>query len=108
MHDIIIGMQGTAIDLRDLVRMNRKRILDAATRRGARNLRLFGSVARGDFGPESDVDILVEMDRGRSLLDMCGLSLDLQEILGRKVDVFTEKSLKDRIRVRAIKEAVPL
>jgi len=101
-------MQGTVVDLRDLVRANRRRILEAASRRGARNLRLFGSVARGDFRPESDVDILVEMEPGRSLLDMCGLSLDLENILGRKVDVFTEKSLKDRIRGRAIREAVPL
>ena len=91
-----------------MVRANRRRILEAASRRGARNLRLFGSVARGDFRPESDVDILVEMEPGRSLLDMCGLSLDLENILGRKVDVFTEKSLKDRIRGRAIREAVPL
>jgi len=91
-----------------MVRASRKRILDAASRRGAHNLRLFGSVARGDFRPESDVDILVEMEPGRSLLDMCGLSLDLQDILGRKVDVFTEKSLKDRIRLRALKEAIPL
>ena len=101
-------MQGTVVDLRGLVRQHRDRILDAANRRGARNLRLFGSVARGDFRADSDVDILVEMDPGRSLLDMCGLSLDLEHILGRKVDVFTEDSLKDRIRIRAVREAVPL
>jgi uncharacterized protein len=101
-------MQGTVVDLGQLLRTNRKRILDAATRRGARNLRLFGSIARGDFRSDSDVDILVEMEPGRSLIDMCGLSLDLEGILGRKVDVFTEKSLKDRIRVRALKEATPL
>jgi len=101
-------MQGTVVDLRELVQTKRREILDAAGRRGACNLRLFGSVARGDFRTESDVDILVQMEPGRSLLDMCGLSLDLERILGRKVDVFTERSLKDRIRARVLKEAIPL
>ena len=108
MHDIIIGMEGTAIDLQELVRKHRQEILQAAVRYGARNLRLFGSVARGDFKPESDVDILIELEKGRSLFDMVGLGLDLEKILGRKVDVFTENSLKDRIRARVLKEAIPL
>jgi predicted nucleotidyltransferase len=107
-HDIILGMQGTATDLQELVRRHRQEILEAAGRYGASNLRLFGSVARGDFREGSDIDILIELEKGRSLFDMVGLGLDLEKILGRKVDVFTEKSLKERIRARVLREAVPL
>ena len=71
-------------------------------------MRLFGSVARGDFSEGSDIDILIELENGRSLFDMVGLGLDLEKILGRKVDVFTEKSLKERIRARVLREAIPL
>ncbi len=86
----------------------REEILRLAARRGAYNVRLFGSVARGESDSESDVDILVDMDAGRSLLDLGGLWSDLNALLGVKVDVFTEDCLKSRVRERAMKEAVPL
>jgi predicted nucleotidyltransferase len=83
-------------------------ILRVATRHGARNVRVFGSVAQGEADDRSDVDFLVEMEKGRSLLDLGGLLMDLQEMLGKQVDVVTEKGLKARIRERVLREAVPL
>ncbi len=71
-------------------------------------MRIFGSVARGEADSESDIDFLVNMEPGRSLLDLCGLLIDLEELLGRKVDVVTEKGLRDRIRERVLKEAIAL
>ena len=65
-----------------------------AERRGARNIRVFGSVARGEAGPESDLDLLVEMEPGRSLLDHIALIQDLEEVLGCRVDVVTEAGLR--------------
>lgn len=83
-------------------------ILRIAARHGAKNIRLFGSVARGDADAASDVDVLVDMEPGRSLLDMGGLLMDLQDVLGCPVDVVTERGLRPRIRDRVLKEAVPL
>lgn len=94
--------------LLELVQSRRDEILQLAARRGARNVRLFGSVARGNPGPESDVDFLVELEPGRSLLDLGGLLMDLQSLLGRKVDVVTDTGLRPRLRPRVLKEARPL
>jgi hypothetical protein len=69
---------------------------------------VFGSVARGEADEKSDVDFLVEMEPGRSLLDLGGLLMDLQNVLGREVDVVTERGLNPRIRDRVLKEAVAL
>jgi uncharacterized protein len=90
------------------LRNRRDEILQVATRHGARHVRIFGSVARGDADERSDVDFLVEMEKGRSLLDLGGLLMDLQDLLGRRVDVVTEKGLRERIRSRVLREAVPL
>jgi len=75
------------------LRARRAEILHIAERRGARNVRVFGSVARGDAGVESDVDLLVEMEPGRTVLDLSELILDLQESLGRNVDVVESQRL---------------
>lgn len=91
-----------------LLKEKREEILRIAARHGAHNVRIFGSVARGEAGPESDLDLLVEMEPGRSLLDMGGLLMDLQDLLGCRVDVVTEKGLRERIRDRVLKDAVPL
>jgi len=96
------------VNISALVKEKREEILRIAARRGARNLRLFGSVVRGQADAESDVDILVDMEPGRSLLDLGGLWSDLNDLLGVKVDVVTEKGLRKRIRERVMKEAVPL
>ena len=93
---------------RDLIQEKRKEILEIAERHGARNVRLFGSVARGESDDQSDIDLLVDMEQGRSLLDLGGLWHDLNSLLGVKVDVVTEKGLKKRIRQRVLNEAIPL
>ena len=90
------------------LRSNRQRILEAAARRGARNVRVFGSVVRSEADGNSDVDFLVDMEPGRSLLDLGGLLMDLQALLGREVDVVTEKGLRASLRDRILGEAVPL
>jgi uncharacterized protein len=91
-----------------LLQPHRAAILGLARRHGARNVRVFGSVARGEADERSDIDFLVDMDVGRSLFDMGGLLMDLQALLGRRVDVVTEKGLRPRIRDRVLSEAVPL
>lgn len=90
------------------MKARREEVLRIAARHGARNLRVFGSVARGDAGPESDLDLLVELEQGRSLFDLGGLLMDLQDLLGCRVDVVTERGLRARIRDRVLREAVPL
>ncbi|MFP5232722.1 MAG: nucleotidyltransferase family protein [Acidobacteriota bacterium] len=92
----------------ELLKEQRVQILDIAARYGARNVRVFGSVARGHADEASDVDLLVEMDAGRSLFDLGGLQFELEAVLGRRVDVVTERGLKSRIRSRVLQEAIPL
>jgi predicted nucleotidyltransferase len=92
----------------DLLRERREEILAIARRYGAKNLRVFGSVARGDAGPESDVDFLVELEPGRNLFDLGGFLYEVRELLGCPVDVVTEKGLREHIRPSVLKEAVPL
>jgi uncharacterized protein len=86
----------------------REEILKLAGRRGALNLRVFGSVARGEANENSDLDLLVAWEPGRSLLDHAGLVQDLQDLLGVKVHVGTENSLHWYVRDRIIREATPL
>ena len=94
--------------LRELLKDKREEILRIAAKHGASNVRLFGSVARGEATANSDVDFLVELEPGRSLLDHVALIQDLEDLLGRKVDVATVRGLRDRIRDRILNEAVPL
>lgn len=84
------------------------RIEALAKKRGLRNLRVFGSVARGDADDASDVDLLVDAEKGTSLLDLIGFQRELQELLGRKVDVVTPAGLPPETRSRALAEARPL
>jgi len=91
-----------------LIVEKREEILRICAKYGARNVRVFGSFARGEADEHSDIDLLVEMKPGRSLLDLGGLQYELEELLGRQVDVVTEPGLKARIRERVLKETVPL
>jgi predicted nucleotidyltransferase len=96
------------MNIDELLQEKREEILRIAARRGAYNVRVFGSVARGEAGPDSDVDFLVELDPSRSLLDLGGLLMDLQDLLECEVDVLTEAGLRDRIRQRVLSETRPL
>ena len=91
-----------------LLAAKRHEILQVAAQYGASNVRIFGSVARGEAGPGSDVDVLVDLEPGRSLLDLGALLMDLQGLLDCEVDVVTEGGLRPRIRDRVLSEAVPL
>lgn len=90
------------------VRQHRDGILRLAAKHGAKNVRLFGSVVRAEADEQSDIDLLVEFEPGRSLLDHAGLWLDLQELLGCKVDVVSENGLYWLLKRRILKEARPL
>ena len=91
-----------------LLAEKREEILQLAAFRGAHNVRVFGSVARGEAREDSDIDLLVDVESGRSLLDVVGLWLDLQELLGRKVDLLTEGGVNHHLRDRILAEARPL
>jgi len=90
------------------VQEKRDEILALAAEHGARNVRVFGSVARGTADASSDIDILVDLDQGKSLLDLGELLVGLQDLLGLRVDVVTASGLRGRIRNRVLAEARPL
>ena len=92
--------------LRDEIMKLRPQILATAAASGATNVRVFGSVARGADDENSDVDFLVALDKGRTLLDLARLEIHLEALLGRKVDVVTEASLQEPIRATAVREAI--
>ena len=92
----------------ELLKAKRDEILRTAIKHGASNVRIFGSVARGEADAASDIDLLVDIEPGRTLFDLSELIFDLQELLGHDVDLVTEKGLHNRIRERVLKEAIPL
>jgi predicted nucleotidyltransferase len=92
----------------DLLKSKRQEILRIAALHGASNIRIFGSESRGEAGPESDLDLIVDMEKKRSLLDHVALMQDLEDLLGCKVDVVTERALHWYIKDRILAEAVPL
>ena len=92
----------------EAIRSRRQEILQLAARHGARNVRVFGSAARAEAGPTSDVDILVDMEEGRSLLDLVAFWQDLEDLLGRKVDVITDGGVSPYLKDRIYSEATPL
>jgi predicted nucleotidyltransferase len=96
------------MDARTLLKTRRKEILEIAARNGAVNVRVFGSVARGDDKPDSDIDFLVNLEAGRSLLDLARLLRELSTLLDHPVDVVTEAVLRPRIKSQVLKEARPL
>jgi predicted nucleotidyltransferase len=102
------GMSMTSsMDLGRL-RARRPEILLCAAGHGARNVRVFGSTVRSESGPVSDVDLLVEMEPGRSLLDLVGLWQDLEEMLDAHVDVLSDGGVSPHLRERIYAEAIPL
>ena len=93
---------------RESLAANRGAVIELAARHGAGNVRVFGSVARGEDTEESDVDLLVALEPGRSLLDHAALKIEMEELLRRPVDVATERGLKPEFRERILREAVAL
>ena len=94
--------------LKNTLRKRRNEIIQIANRHGAHNIRIFGSVNKGIERPDSDVDFLVDLEKGRSLLDLGGMVFDLQQLLGRRVDVVTEKGLHWYLKETILNEAEPL
>ena len=91
-----------------LLERYRAEILDLALRHGAKDVRVFGSLARGEGGQGSDLDLLVTLREGGSLLDLVGLKQDLEDLVHRPVDVVTEHALSPYLRDRVLSEAIPL
>lgn len=90
----------------ELLREMRSEILAVVARHGASNVRIYGSVARGEAGPDSDIDLLVDMGDGRSLMDLAGLHLELEDLIGFHVEIGTD--VRPRLRERVHAEAVAL
>lgn len=107
-RDTIAGKSEATRAFEELLQAKREDILRTAVRHGAYNVRVFGSVARGEADAESDIDLLIDVEPGRTLFDLSELLLDLQDMLGHNIDIVTEKGLHNRIRERVLKEALPL
>lgn len=96
------------MNISELLQQKRRQVLEIAQGHGARNVRLFGSVARGETTETSDLDLLIEMETGRSLLDIVAIKQDLEELLGCRVDVVTEAAISPYLRDKVLQEAVRL
>ena len=94
--------------IEQILKQKRDDILKIASRYGARKVRVFGSVVRGEARTDSDVDFLVDLEEGRSLMDLGGLLMDLQSLLGCNVDIVTEKGLHWYIKEQVLREARPI
>jgi predicted nucleotidyltransferase len=101
-------MKNRTLGINEILQPKRREILEIAARHGAGQVRVFGSVARGEAREDSDIDLLVSPGPVTSAWFPAGLMLDLQELLGREVDVVSEKGLHWYIRDRILSEAVPL
>lgn len=104
--DRTLGLPDTPLGRR--LRRRRKATIDTAAKCRAHNVRVFGSVARGEDTETSDIDLLVDLEEGVGLLDLIGLERELSELLGVDVDVVPADTLKPRIRARVLAEAIPL
>jgi len=96
------------MEMHRIVRDRREEILRIAASHGARNVRIFGSMARGEARPDSDLDVLVSLEAGRSVLDLVAIKQDLEDLLGRAVDVVTEAAVSPYMRDQVLEEAVSL
>ena len=90
------------------IQQKKEEILVVAQQHGIMNIRIFGSVARGDDNLQSDIDLLVDLEKGLTLFDLGGALIQLQDLLGRKVDIVTERGLHWYLREKIMKEAKPL
>lgn len=101
-------MEATSMQARELLGDKRAEALNLARRHGARRVRVFGSAARGSAAPDSDLDLLVDLAPDRGLLDLVAIKQDLEDLLGRHVDVVTEASLSPYLRAAVLRDAVAL
>lgn len=108
MNGYPVEERGSKMTTAGMLKAKRDEILRLAARHGASNVRVFGSVARGEAGARSDVDLLVEMEQGRSLLDLIELNQELETFLERKVDILTDEGLSPYLEQRIHAEAIPL
>lgn len=105
---VVLGDNLSMITLETLRREKKAEILRLAQEYGARNVRVFGSIARGDSREDSDIDFLVDLEEGRTLFDLGGLLMDLRDLLGARVDLITTRTLSRYIRDRVLAQAVLL
>jgi len=96
------------MDLKNLLASRRDEILRIAASHGATHVRLFGSGVRGDATDQSDVDVLIDLEAGRSLMDHASLIIDLERLLGRRVDVVTARGLRPRVRDAILRDTIAL
>ena len=94
--------------LLEQMRLHRAEILEMAQRNGMKNIRIFGSVARGEDKKDSDIDILVEVESGKSLFDLVGFGIEVEDLLGRRADVVSQRGLSPYLKDQILKEAVGL
>lgn len=115
-HELVVDVRPSSTLRRGLpdtplgrrLRRHRRAVIDTAARRGASNVRVFGSVARGDESEHSDVDLLVDLGTGVGLVALAGLAREIGEIVGVAVDVVPADSLKPGMREQVLAEAIPL
>jgi len=96
------------MEIYELIATKRPDILALAEKYAIKNVRIFGSVARHEATGKSDIDFLVELEPGRTLFDLGGFAYDLEQLLGRPVDVCTVPLLREQVRTQVVREAVPL
>jgi predicted nucleotidyltransferase len=96
------------LGVEDIIGNHRGAILKLVAEYGASNVQIFGSVARGEVTPESDVNVLVSFPPDRNIFDLIGLWLDLKDLLGREMDLSTDGSFKEYVRSSALRDVVPL
>jgi hypothetical protein len=96
------------MSINELIQSRREELLQVAARHGVKSIRVFGSFARGDARPDSDLDLLIEAGPERTAFFPGGLVADLEALLGRRVDVATEEGLNINLKARVLREAVPL
>lgn len=102
------ALQKNHMNLSQLIQQKRRQILEITQQHGALNVRLFGSAARGETTETSDLDLLIDMEPGRNLLDIIAIKQDLEDLLGCKVDVVTEAAISPYLKENVLREAVRL
>ncbi len=107
-EQVVVVQVPKLMNIPGLLKEKRERILEVAAKYGAYNVRIFGSMVRGEANDKSDIDFLVQLEPRCGLFDWLHLEEDLEKLLGKRVDVIQEEAMKGKMRERALKEAIPL